>query len=177
MIGFIDTYPFTQFVTTGNYSAICSSTNFQFTVAHALGSQSSLVVSWQRIYQSHWHFNSHMTSFWHSLIPSLPFPAAANSEDSTQFSSHYSSVFLQLLNSQFQFSNLISVATNRLSLYSLGRDPIENTVLTAPLPSNGYPIVARMFITGMFLSNRYLAVGRYVTIFYCAVRLPPQVGL
>jgi hypothetical protein len=34
-------------------------------------------------------------------------------------------ILLQLLNSQFQFSN--PLATNRLSLYSLGSDPIENT--------------------------------------------------
>jgi hypothetical protein len=38
--------------TTGNYSAIAISTHLHFTVTHALVSQSSLVVSWQRIYNS-----------------------------------------------------------------------------------------------------------------------------
>jgi hypothetical protein len=37
MIGFIDTYKFTQFGTTGNYSAIADLHTFQLTVAHALG--------------------------------------------------------------------------------------------------------------------------------------------
>jgi hypothetical protein len=55
-----------------------------------------------------------MTSYWQSLIPFLPFPAAANSEDSTQFSSDYCSVLLHLLNSQFQFSNLIFKTGYRL---------------------------------------------------------------
>jgi hypothetical protein len=52
------------------------------------------------------HFNSYMTSSCKSLITLLPFPAAANSEGSTQFSSDYSYVLLQLLNFQFQFSYL-----------------------------------------------------------------------
>jgi hypothetical protein len=37
MTGFIDTYTFTQFGTTGNYSAIAILHTLQFTVAHALG--------------------------------------------------------------------------------------------------------------------------------------------
>jgi lysophospholipid acyltransferase (LPLAT)-like uncharacterized protein len=46
----------------------------QYTVAHALG----LVVFTSRIQatdlsQSRCHFNSHMKSFWHTLIPFLPF--------------------------------------------------------------------------------------------------------
>jgi hypothetical protein len=110
------------------------SIHFQFTVAHALG----LLVFTSRILatdlsRTHWHLNSHMTSSWHSLIPFLPFSAAANFEDSTQFSSDYCSVLLQLLNSQFQFSNLISLVTNRLSLYSLGSDTIENTVFSCQI--------------------------------------------
>jgi hypothetical protein len=87
------------------------SPQFQFTVAHALG----LSVFTSRILatdlsQSRCHFNSHITSSWHSLILFLQFSAAASSEDLTQFSSDYRSVFLLLLNSQFQFSNLISLA-------------------------------------------------------------------
>jgi hypothetical protein len=52
MIGFIAPYIFTQLVATGYYSAIAILHTFQFTVAHALESQSSLVVSLQRIYYS-----------------------------------------------------------------------------------------------------------------------------
>jgi hypothetical protein len=36
-------------------------------------SQFSLAVSWQRIFQSHWHFKSHVKSSCHSLIPFWPF--------------------------------------------------------------------------------------------------------
>jgi hypothetical protein len=114
-----------------------------------------------------------MTSPWHSLIPFLPFPAAANSEDSTQFSSDYSSVLLELLNSQFQFSNLISVATNRLSLYSLGSDFIEDAVFSCRLllcylttrsrnhRKHSYCCV----FAGTCILSRCLAMGRYVTVF------------
>jgi hypothetical protein len=37
------------------------------------GSQSLLVVSWQRIYKSHCHLKSHIKSFLHNLIHFLPF--------------------------------------------------------------------------------------------------------
>jgi hypothetical protein len=67
-----------------------------------------LSVSWERILiQEESHSRYHRTTT-RSLIPFLPFPAAANSEDSTQFSSDYYSLLLQLLNSQFQFYNLPS---------------------------------------------------------------------
>jgi hypothetical protein len=45
--------------------------------------------------------NSRMKSSGHSLIPFLPFPAAANSEYSTQLLSDYCSLLLQLLTSEF----------------------------------------------------------------------------
>jgi hypothetical protein len=92
----------TQFGTTGNYSSIAILHTFQFTVANALGFSvfTSRILATD-LSQSHCIFNSHMTSSWYSLIPFLPFPAAANSEDLTQFSSDNYSVFLQLLNSQF----------------------------------------------------------------------------
>jgi hypothetical protein len=77
MIGFIDTYTFTQFVTTGNYSAIY--------ILHTFSSQLQ-TLAFSRILatassQSHCQFNSHTLSPWHSLIPSLAFPTAAYSED------------------------------------------------------------------------------------------------
>jgi hypothetical protein len=40
-------------------------------------------------------------------------------------SNPFSAIHLKLMNSQFQFSNLL-LATNRLSLYRLGSDPTEN---------------------------------------------------
>jgi hypothetical protein len=49
MIGFIDIL-FTQLGSTGNYSAIASPTLYCWTLPMHQGSQSSLVVSWQRIY-------------------------------------------------------------------------------------------------------------------------------
>jgi hypothetical protein len=51
MTGLIDTL-YTPLGTTLNYRAIAGLHTLQFTVTHALGSQSSLVVSWQRIYNS-----------------------------------------------------------------------------------------------------------------------------
>jgi hypothetical protein len=74
MMGFIDTYTFTQFGTTGNYSAIVILHTFQFTVAHALGFSvfTSRILATD-LSQSHCNFNSHMKSSWHSLIHFLPF--------------------------------------------------------------------------------------------------------
>jgi hypothetical protein len=114
-----------------------------------------------------------MKSSWHSLIPFLPFPAAANSEDSTQFSSDYCAVLLQLLNSQFQFYNLI-LATNRLSLYSLGSGPIENTVFSFRVSLCYLPRRNSMVhrdhssyycvFAGTCILSSCLAMGRYITI-------------
>jgi hypothetical protein len=107
MIGFIAPYTFAQFGTTGHYSAIAFLHTLQFTVAHALGfSAFTSRILATDLSQSHCHFNSHMTFSLYSLIRFLAFSAAANSEDSTKFSSEYCSIFLQLLNSQFQFYNL-----------------------------------------------------------------------
>jgi hypothetical protein len=82
MNGFIDTYTFTQFGTTGNYSAIAILHTLEFTVAHALGFSvfTSRILATD-LSQSHYHFNSHMTTPRRSVIRVLPFPAAANSED------------------------------------------------------------------------------------------------
>jgi hypothetical protein len=49
MVGFIETL-YTPFGTTGNYSAISDLYTLQFTFHTYYGSQSSLVVSWKRIY-------------------------------------------------------------------------------------------------------------------------------
>jgi hypothetical protein len=67
IIGFIDTL-YTILETTGNYSEAADLHNLQFTVTHALGSQSSLVLSWQPIftqylYQSHSNCSTHEVFF------------------------------------------------------------------------------------------------------------------
>jgi hypothetical protein len=87
------------------------STHFQFTVTHSLVFSvfTSRILATD-LSQSQCHFNSHVTSSWQSLLSLLPFPTAANFEDCTQFSSDYCSVLLYLLQSQFQFFNLISLA-------------------------------------------------------------------
>jgi hypothetical protein len=89
MIGFIDTYTFTQFGTTGNYSAI-SSTTFQLTVAPALGFSAftsrilatdlSQELSLQIIMKSSCHF----------LFNDLGMPTLQNS---TQFSNANSLIY------------------------------------------------------------------------------------
>jgi hypothetical protein len=74
MIVFIAPYTFTQFRTTGNYSAIAMLHTFQFTVAQALGfSVLTSHILAMGLSQSHCHFKSHMKSSWHNLIPFLPF--------------------------------------------------------------------------------------------------------
>jgi hypothetical protein len=75
MTGFITPYTFTQFGTTGNYSAIAILHTCQFTVPNALG----FLVFTSRILatdlsQSHCNFKSHMKSSLHRLISFLPFP-------------------------------------------------------------------------------------------------------
>jgi hypothetical protein len=77
-------------------------------------------------------------------------------------------ILLQLLNSQFQFSN--PLATNRLSLYSLGSDPwktrvtcYQECVFIGSLPSDGCPSIVER-TSGMCLSSRCVAMVIRVTI-------------
>jgi hypothetical protein len=109
----------------------------------------------------------------------------AISEDSTQFSSDYSSVLLQRLNTQFQFPNL-SRSFKLAPLYNRGTD-LQKTrvtcqnewrgphrkhrflygfecIFTAPLPFNIIPNFACTCVAGMPLPNRCLAMGIHVTI-------------
>jgi hypothetical protein len=122
-----------------------------------------------------------MTSSWHSLIPLLSFPAAANSEDSTQFGS----VPLQLLNSQSQFSNL-SCSFKLAPLYrrvtdlqktfvtsqNSWREPHRKQrflyccdgMFTVPLHCNRSAIVACTCVAGIRLPSHYLVMGIHVKI-------------
>jgi hypothetical protein len=73
MIGFTDTYLYTQLRTTGNYSAIADLHISQFTVTHVLGF--SVLISRilaTELSQSHGHFKSHMKSY--AIILQLPIP-------------------------------------------------------------------------------------------------------
>jgi hypothetical protein len=69
MIGFIDTL-YIQLGATGNYSDTAISTRYSSPLHTHQGSQSSLVVSWQRIHNTP---TAHMKSSLHNLIPFLPF--------------------------------------------------------------------------------------------------------
>jgi hypothetical protein len=126
-----------------------------------------------------------MTSSWHSLIPLLPFLAAANSKDSTQIFSGYGSVLVQLLSSHFQFSNL-SCSFKLAPLYIRGMNLKKTRVtcqnawcwphrkhrflcccedtFSAPLPSNRNPIVAYTCVVWMRSPSRCLSMGIHVTI-------------
>jgi hypothetical protein len=68
MVGCIDTL-YTPLRNTINYSAIADLYTLQFTVTHQC-TQSSLVVSWERIYNS--LTAAHIKSSYHSLISFLP---------------------------------------------------------------------------------------------------------
>jgi hypothetical protein len=99
MIIFIEPYTSTQFGTTGNYGTIAILHIFQSTVARTLEFSvfTSRVLATD-LSQSHCNFKSQVKSSLHRLIiPCLPFPAAPNSEHSTQFSSDYRSVLFLLL--------------------------------------------------------------------------------
>jgi hypothetical protein len=74
MTGFIDTL-YTPFRTTRNYSAIADHT-LQFSITY------TLVVSWQRIYNSLTVSAAHINSSFHSLIPFLPSSSTAIPRDS-----------------------------------------------------------------------------------------------
>jgi hypothetical protein len=119
MIWFIDTYTFTQFGTTGNYSAIAILHALQFTVAHALGFSvfTSRILATDLL-QSSCHFKWHMKSSLHRLIPLFPF---------------------LLSNLQLVSPELDRVLVNNLllpwnfSLYSLWVDPTKNTVFYYPV--------------------------------------------
>jgi hypothetical protein len=67
MIGFIAPYTFTQFGTTGNYSAIAILHIYLFTVAHALGFSvfTSRFLATD-LSQSHCKFKPHVKSSWQS---------------------------------------------------------------------------------------------------------------
>jgi hypothetical protein len=81
---------------------------------------------------------------------------------------------LQLLDSQFQFSNVIFLGTNRLSLYSLGSDTVENIVFFCRVLwcylATRCSMIHRehrsycCVFAGTYILSRCLAMGRYITI-------------
>jgi hypothetical protein len=93
------------------YSAIAIRHTFQFAVAHALGFSvfTSLILATGLLHY-HCHFNSHMRSFWHSLIHFLPL-----------FSTHISFLAPKLISCQAGFSKLDF--------------PLSTTILFSPTPS------------------------------------------
>jgi hypothetical protein len=73
-LNLLDTYTFTQFGTTGNFSAIAILYTFQLTITHALGFPvfTSRILATD-LSQSHYNFKSHMKPSWHCLIPFFTF--------------------------------------------------------------------------------------------------------
>jgi hypothetical protein len=96
MIGFIAPYTLTP-RDYRQYSAIAILHTFQFTVSHKLGSSVFTSRILQRIFQSHRHFNSHMKSSWHSLIPFFSFLLSHLRQPSQKFDAILHYFFLLLL--------------------------------------------------------------------------------
>jgi hypothetical protein len=73
MIGFTDTYAFTQFETTGSYSAIAILHTFKLTVTYSLGSSvfTSRILATD-LSPSHCNFKSHVKISWQRLNIFLP---------------------------------------------------------------------------------------------------------
>jgi hypothetical protein len=107
-IGWLDLLP--PFVTTINKAISLIYTLYSPPLHTYEDSQSSLVVSWQRIYNSLTVSTAHSKSSLHSLIPFLAIPSQSSS---TAIS---------------RDSLIIISAGPGASLYSLGADPTENTV-------------------------------------------------
>jgi hypothetical protein len=88
MNGFIAPYTLIQFGTTGDTALSLFYTLYNSPLHTNKGPQSSLVVSWQRIYPSLTVTSNHtwirLFTIW---FPSCHYSAAANSEDSTHFNS------------------------------------------------------------------------------------------
>jgi hypothetical protein len=134
----------------------CYSTHFQFTVIYAPESSvfSSRILATD-LSQSHCHFNTHMTSSWHSLIIFLSFPAAANTEDSTQFSFDCCSVLLQLLNSPIPFSNLISLSQSQSQIPTDGQS-VSKSWCRAPCGAHDQIFITVLTVTVLSFVGRPL---------------------
>jgi hypothetical protein len=143
MIGFIAPYTFTQFGTTGNYSAFAILRTFQFTVAHAL----LFLVLTSRILatdlsQSHFNFKSHMKSIFHSLILFLLFLLIHFWLPSPELDPN----LFRLL---FCTTYIALRRTHRKQRFLYCCEGM----FTAPLPSNRRPIVPRVCFCGNVFSE------------------------
>jgi hypothetical protein len=112
----------------------------------------------------------------------LPFPAAANSEGSNQFSSDYCSVLLQQLPAS-EFAYLITTLhqlNGKHSLYcwrslfialllsnglSIVVTRLSGKVFTGLVPRKGLPIFACRCVAGIYLPSRCLAMSIHVAIY------------
>jgi hypothetical protein len=151
MIGFTDTL-YSPLESAGNYSAIADLHTLQLPSHTHQGSQSSLVVPWQQIYNSPTITSNHTRSLLFTVqLLSCHYSATDNCEDSTQFNSSAP----KLISWQAGISKLDSV----LLYWSLPHNHFAGTtektdplccwegVITAPLHRNGsYSIVACVFV-------------------------------
>jgi hypothetical protein len=167
-------YIFTQLGITGN-TALSLFYTLSSSPLHAQqGSQSSLVVSWQRIYKSLTVTSNHVWSllftaqllYWH-------YSAAANSEDSTQFNSDapkltsWQSDVSKLDSSLLDYSSTLP----NTSLWPLCKDHAENTTsivkevcLLIPCLAKDVLLLSEFVCAGKYLPSRCPAMGIHVTI-------------
>jgi hypothetical protein len=179
MIGFIDTL-YIVLGTVGNYSAIVILHAFQFTVPYALGFSvfPSRILATE-LSQFHWHFKSHMKYSFRSLIPflalilRLPIPKTRlNSIPSSQAhipTGWHLDLDPSLPTRLFCFCYSYYMSSDILCPFIIPRhephgNPLhcQGCVFTGPLHSNGYPVVAYAYVTGMCLPSRCLAMGMHI---------------
>jgi hypothetical protein len=161
-IVFIDNL-FTEIGTTGNTALSLIYTLYTSPLHTRMDSQSSLAVSWQRIYKSHCHFKPQIKSF-HSLIPFLALFCYCQFRrlDSIQlFCSKDHILVGWRLETRLNWSLLY----NHFARTTQKTRPLScwEGVFTVPLHSNGsYSIVSRVFVSaGMCLPSRWLAMNVY----------------
>jgi hypothetical protein len=133
------------------YSAIAILHTFQFTVTHALGFSvfTSRILATD-LSQCHWHFKSHLKSYWYSLIPFLTLLLNHLRLPSIELDPIL--FLLDYFTSRLMFSNPLYISPRRLTVPSYNSSVRTSRKTPSSIVKNSYLLV------------RYLAMGIHVTV-------------